>query len=314
MGRKEEFLLALKSESSGEKLPLWELHFHLWDKYSTEKFISGEAFSKLTLKEQDYHVKLNAEILACVGEKIGFGGVSIPDSPWACHYTLPFEMRVKLIKELKILKPDFAIVAGGTGVISMPASSDSYLDFCYRLFDEPEEIDKYCKELYEKWLNDVEELCEAGVEVCYIAADVADNRATFFNREQLDRWYFPYLKMSAEHLEKLGIISVLHTDGNISNVLNDIKNSGIYSLQAIDPVAGMDIKEVKRELKNKVSLCGNLDCGLMLTGTAEEVYHAAKCLINICREGGGFILGNSNAVAYETPVENYNAFLKAWRE
>ncbi len=65
-------------------------------------------------------IKINAGILKTVGEKLGFGCVSIPDAPWDCIYTLPQEYRCMLIRELKALSPDFCITAGCGGVISMP--------------------------------------------------------------------------------------------------------------------------------------------------------------------------------------------------
>ena len=44
------------------------------------------------------------------------------------------------------------------------------------------------------------------------------------------------------------------------------------------------------------------------------IYNTTKERIRKCRTGGNFILGNANAVAIETPVENDNAYLEAWRE
>ena len=313
MGRKEDFINVMSGKMP-EFVPLWELHFHLWANLSKGEFVSGRLFDALSESKKHTAIKRDAQIIVEIGERLGFGAVSIPDPPWDCIYTLPKEWRLELIRQIKKMNPDFCVLASCGGVISMPSSSDDYLNFSYKLFDEPEEIDCYCESIYQGFLIDSGNLLDAGIDGLYIAADIADNRTPFLNREQLNRWYFPYLQKSVEHLKKMGLYAILHCDGNISTLLEDIKESGIDAYQAVDPVAGMDILEVKRIFDGKVVVCGNFDCGLMLTGTTEEVYQNAADIVKKCKQDGAFVFGNSNAVDVRTPLDNYNAFLLAWRE
>ncbi len=39
--RKNRMIAAIKHEMPLDKVPLWELHFHLWNQYSDSTFISG---------------------------------------------------------------------------------------------------------------------------------------------------------------------------------------------------------------------------------------------------------------------------------
>ncbi len=313
MSRKENFLRVLNRQAPIGEVPLWELHFHLWNKLCGGGFVSGGVFMKLSAPEQDRALKRDAEIIAQWGQELGFSAVSIPDGPWDCIYTLPHEARLQLIRNIKALEPDFAIAGACGGVIAMPSTSAEYMDFCCRLFEEPEEIDRLCAELYEDFLEKSAQMAEAGVDALYIAADVADNRTPFFNREQQLRWYFPYLGRCARRLRELGVASILHTDGNISTILPDIRDSGIRGLQAIDPIAGMDIRHVQEFMGGQVAVCGNLDCCNMLAGTPEQVYDEARRILLACKDRPGFIFGCSNAVVVESPLENYMALLEAWK-
>jgi uroporphyrinogen decarboxylase len=85
-------------------------------------------------------------------------------------------------------------------------------------------------------------------------------------------------------------------------------------MQAIDPIAGMDIRKTKDIVKGRLCLCGNVDCGLLVAGTPEAVYAATRELLVTCKEGGAFVLGASNAVQAEVSVANYEALLQAWQE
>jgi hypothetical protein len=64
------------------------------------------------------------------------------------------------------------------------------------------------------------------------------------------------------------------------------------ALQAIDPVAGIDIRAVKGSVGDRLCLCGNL---------------------NDCKPSG-FVLGASNAVQTLVPIDNYRAAMEAQRE
>lgn len=313
MGRKENYLRVLRHGSAEGEIPLWELHFHLFDKLNGGGFVAGPAFMALSAQERSAALWKDAEIMASWGEALGFSAVSIPDAPWDCIYTLPQESRLELVRNLKSLDPDFAVVAGSSGVISMPSSGAEFQEFCFQMFDAPEEIDEQCRVIYRNFEAQAKELADAGIDAIYMAADIADTRAPFFDRDQMQRWYLPYLRQSSEYLHGLGLPAILHTDGNVESLLKDFRDAGIDALQAIDPIAGMRMDTAQAILESQVTVCGNLDCSLMLAGTPEQVYASAKEILQASKGKPGFVFGNSNAVAVETPLENYRAMLEAWK-
>jgi uroporphyrinogen decarboxylase len=107
--------------------------------------------------------------------------------------------------------------------------------------------------------------------------------------------------------------SLLHSDGNLTRWLDAIAGSSLDALQAIDPVAGMDLVHCKQIVGDRLCLCGNLDCGLLVGGTPEDVACATRALLDAWGGRAGLVLGASNAVQRETPIENYRALVGAWR-
>ena len=93
-----------------------------------------------------------------------------------------------------------------------------------------------------------------------------------------------------------------------------LSESGIDALQAIDPVAGMEMVATKAKVAGRLCLCGNIDCGLLLIGTPETVFEATRDLLLACKQDGGFVLGASNAVQPEVPAANYRAMIEAWKQ
>jgi len=136
----------------------------------------------------------------------------------------------------------------------------------------------------------------------------------FFSPPQMQRYVLPYLRTWADKVRALGGYSILHTDGNITACLEDLAGSGLDALQAIDPVAKMDMAKVKAKVGDRLCLCGNIDCGLLLTGAPEAIYAATRELLLSCKPAGGFALGASNAVQEEISPQNYRAMIQAWRD
>jgi uroporphyrinogen decarboxylase len=314
MGKRiDRLVTALEHGAPVDCVPLWELHFHLWNKFSDGTFVSGSEYMKLGAGERERVLKNDARIIIEVADAIGFSGITIPDAPWDCEYILPPEDRLKLARYISGESPDFTVAAGCAGVISMPDSTN-YLKFCYRLMDEPETIDEICHTALQNGMDMLKQFADCGIRVAYAAADMADNHGQFFSDAQMDRFILPYLTRWAEEAKRQGIYPVLHTDGNITRLIDRLADTGICAVQAIDPVAGMDIRAIKARMGNRLCLNGNLDCGELILASPEKIYGNTRDLVLDCKQGGCFVLGASNAVVIDTPKENYEAVIAAWRD
>lgn len=195
----------------------------------------------------------------------------------------------------------------------MPNSAN-FVEFTYQLFDAPDTIDAWAREYLKDGVALAKRFNELGVDAMYTASDIADNHGPFFNPKQMQRFILPQLNTWAKEIKEFRCYAILHTDGNIFPYLEELADSGIHALQAIDPVAGMDIREVKTRIGHKLCICGNVDCGLLMTGNPQQIYETTRDLLIDCKNGGGFILGASNAVQKETPLRNYLAMIEAWKE
>lgn len=311
MSNKQNALDALNLKAPAS-VPLWELHFHLWDSYTNKKTIFGHDYNALPEAKKDDALKLDAEIITEVSEKLGFGAVSIPDMPWDCPYVLPEDARLKLIENLRALNPDFLVGGGNSCCLAMPDSYE-YIEFSYLMYDEPEQIDERAEKMLSNGLEELKRMADAGAEFVYLPSDLADTRAPYFNDEQLERFFIPYAEKWVSRVKELSLIPIFHTDGNIMPIMDKILTFGMSGIQALDPIAGITIKDARKITDGKICLCGNVDCGVMLQGSPDDVYKLTEDIIHQGK-GSPFILGNSNAVVLQTPKENYDAFINAWND
>jgi uroporphyrinogen decarboxylase len=320
LGKKSDLLAALEARQPSGAVPIWELEFHAWDQLGLGHVILGQEFLQSSPREQEQTLYANAEILLTAAQALHFAAITVPGAYWEiapgvpAYYWLPGEARFRQIAALqRVGVDDLVLIAGSGGVMAMPGA-EQYVEFAYRLVDAPEEIEEMARDRLAHGLETARRLRDVGIEAMFTASDIADNRGPYFNPRQMERLILPYLRQWAHEIRAMGSYAILHTDGNITTILQAIASTGIHALQAIDPVAGMDIRATQRAVQGRLCLCGNLDCGLLLTGTPEEVYEAARDLLRDCKSGGGLVLGASNAVQPEVPIENYRAMIHAWKD
>ena len=77
---------------------------------------------------------------------------------------------------------------------------------------------------------------------------MAYNSGTFVAPDTMQKVFFPAMKWLVNEIHLRTSLPVfLHCDGNINAILDDIVGCGFDGLQAIQPSAGMDIRQVKKE-------------------------------------------------------------------
>jgi uroporphyrinogen decarboxylase len=160
----------------------------------------------------------------------------------------------------------------------------------------------------------IDEMAEAGADFVHLANDVACTSGTFVSPTDFREFMLPYLAQQVEHIRRRGMLPFVHSDGNIMSVLDDYLSLGAACFQSVDPMAGMDIAEVKRRCHRRMALMGNVHCSLLLDGPKEAIRRSAGYCLKHGTPGGGYIFGTSNTIFNGMPLENYDYMLQVYHE
>ncbi len=153
---------------------------------------------------------------------------------------------------------------------------------------------------------------KAGADIIVAGDDYASSRSPLMSPDLFRKFILPRLKKFVDAVHEEGGYIIKHTDGNIWPLLDMMVNTGIDAINPMEPVAGMDIGEVKQRYGDRVCLVGNIDCGELLSnGSVEEVEAAVKECISKASSGGGHIICSSNSIHSSVKPENYLAMIKA---
>ncbi|MGQ9486876.1 MAG: uroporphyrinogen decarboxylase family protein [Armatimonadota bacterium] len=154
-----------------------------------------------------------------------------------------------------------------------------------------------------------------GADAIVSGDDYATAHGLIMSPSHFRTFILPYLKRSIDAAHEMGVPYIKHTDGNIWAILGMLVEAGIDAIDPIEPLAGMDIGEVKARYGDRIAVVGNVDCSVVLTrGTREEVEEAVKETIAKASPGGGHILASSNSIHPAVKPENYLAMVEAARK
>ena len=137
----------------------------------------------------------------------------------------------------------------------------------------------------------------------------------FFNGEQFDEFIVPYLKESIAEYRKMGYYTIKHTDGNIMPIVKKMADCKPDAIHSLDPQGGVSIPEVRKIIGNDIALVGNVNCGLLQTGTDEECREdVMRALREGMETGRGYIFATSNCVYTGLDLNRYEMMMELWRK
>ena len=226
------------------------------------------------------------------------------------------EWRYELMKQyIKRWKGERAIIAHATDVFDI--ARESFLgDVLYyeSMIENPNLVDRVNKIVLNYNLRSIKNQIELGADVLSVTGDFAMTKGPMVSPEHTARFLTPALKKQVELGHSLGVPVFKHTDGNLWKIIHLLADAGIDGLHPIDPMAGMDLGEVKGKYPN-LCLMGNVNCGATLSWkSVAEVRQEVKECIKKAGYGGGYICMSSNSIHSGVRPENYVAMVKAIRE
>jgi len=161
----------------------------------------------------------------------------------------------------------------------------------------------------------VQNCIDIGADIIWMTGDLATSQGPFVSPELTKRFIAPGIQEIAHIVHDHSLPFLKHTDGNIMKILDILIDAGIDAIHPIDPIAGMDLAEVKVRYGGRICLMGNVDCAYLLPdGTPDQVQEAVKSCIRQAGVGGGYICTSSNTIHPMVKPENYVVMIKAIRE
>jgi uroporphyrinogen decarboxylase len=212
-------------------------------------------------------------------------------------------------------KGDKAVIVHLNDVFSLPRYLMGMQELLMAIVVEPELVLGLVEMSVTINLELAKEVATRGVKIVYTGDDIAYTKGPLMSPKHFRELFYPGFCRVISGFKELGLYVIKHTDGNLWPIMDMLVDSGIDCLDPIDPIAGMDLGEVKAKVGHRVALKGNVDCAQLMTfGSPDEVAEATKVALSKGMPGGGYILSSSNSIHSAVKPENYAAMLQTLQD
>lgn len=211
-------------------------------------------------------------------------------------------------------KGQLAIGVHLNDVFSIPRNLMGYEGILMALAADQDLVRKLVEMSVEVNIEMAREVARRGADFVFTGDDFSSTHGPLMSPDTFAELFAGPLKRVITGFRDQGLYVIKHTDGNIMSLLPWILDSGIHCLDPIDPIAGMDIGQLKRDYGQRIALKGNVDCAQTLTfGSVADTVRETREVIRKAGVGGGLILSSSNSVHSAVKPGNYLAMWNAVR-
>ena len=219
-----------------------------------------------------------------------------------------------LLDAIKRIKDELGDTVCVTGRTAAPFSSTTLLygmtETLMMLYDDPQLVKdtvNFFTELQTMW--GIAQI-EAGADALWFGDCNASGH--LISVDQYMEFAFDATKNCAKAYSDAGGWSFYHASEHKIEQIKAQVNTGI-SVISVGP--GVDMDLVKQAVGNKCCILGNVDpINALLQGSKERVIEDTKRIMNIGKEGGGYIFNSGEMIPRDTPEENMRAMIQTARQ
>jgi len=211
--------------------------------------------------------------------------------------------------------PEVMLVSQGGSCVEGAHNAIGLELFSMAIYDAPRDIGRIMDAYTEQQRIKAQIYADHKLAPAYqVSCDIAYKGSTLFSPDFLRRELVPRLAREIEPIKQAGMKVILHCDGDVSSLLDDLIEVGIDGLNPLEPTAGMDMAAVKSRYGKNLVLIGNADPNIVTFGSPEMINAEVKRCIRAAARGGGYFFDTgAGEIMPGLPVENVLTMCEAVR-
>jgi len=203
-------------------------------------------------------------------------------------------------------------------VFSIPATGSIFennwegfgIETFSRMLTNPKQIKQIFDDYGTFTLELVKLLAENDAKVILLWDDYGFKCGLFMPPRNYKKFVFPWLKRICDAAHKRDCKILLHSDGDLSEIFEDIINCGVDVVNPLEPTTAnpeYDIFKLNKKFGDKITFSGNLNPGMLALGKISEIEEYAKRLIRELAPGGGYIFGSGHSIHPAVTLDRFEA-------
>ncbi|MFW9900601.1 MAG: uroporphyrinogen decarboxylase family protein [Candidatus Thorarchaeota archaeon] len=186
-----------------------------------------------------------------------------------------------------------------------------------RILKHPKQTKKIFDEYGKIALELVKILAEHDAKIVLLWDDYGFKSGLFMKPIYYKQYVFPWLKRICNAAHKRDCKIMLHSDGDILEIFEDIVNCGVDIINPLEPTTNnpdYDIFKLYEKYGEKITFSGNLSPVSLALGEIPKIQTYAKKLIRELAPGGGYLFGSGHSIHPAVTIDRFEAMQEIRRK
>jgi len=202
-----------------------------------------------------------------------------------------------------------AVQAGGIGV-AIPNRDAAWLE---AVALRPDLVRRYLEVIAEQSCRNAEVLGRVGARYAHGGGDFASAHGPNYSPRAFRVLMLPSLQKVSDACHRHGVYHMFASDGNLWPVADDLFcASGVDAYYEIEVRAGMGLGRLRERFPH-LTLLGGINSYTLHRGTRQDVVQETLAALEVAKEMGSIMVGCSNQIVSQTPMENFWAMMETLR-
>jgi len=207
--------------------------------------------------------------------------------------------------------PDgMGVIFTSSGILEWTMWLMGYEPLALALHDDPDLVRAVTDRIGERFVAGYAQAARhPGVDAVWLGDDMGFKTGTMISPAHMRELIFPWHKRIAEAVHAEGKPFLLHSCGNLEQVMEDLIEDVRIDAKHSFEDAIMPVAEFKQRYGDRIAVLGGADVDYLSRHNPQQIRRYVRGILEACAPGGGYALGTGNSVANYIPVANYLALL-----
>jgi uroporphyrinogen decarboxylase len=182
-----------------------------------------------------------------------------------------------------------------------------------RLLAHGKEVKKVFDDRGKFTLELVKILAEKDAKMILLWDDYGYKNGLFMSPKNYRTYVFPWVKQICQAAHKHDCKIMLHSDGDLIEIFQDIVDCGVDALNPIEPTTAnpeYDIFKLHEKYGHKITFVGNVSPMMLSIGSITEIEDYCKKLIRELAPGGGYIFSSGHSINPAVTLDRWQTVLR----
>ncbi|MFW9825028.1 MAG: uroporphyrinogen decarboxylase family protein [Candidatus Thorarchaeota archaeon] len=184
------------------------------------------------------------------------------------------------------------------------------LEVFSRILTKPKQVQKIFDDRGKFTLEVVKILAERNAQMILLWDDYGYKHGLFMSPQLYKKYIFPWLKRICDAAHKQNCRILLHSDGDLLEIFDDIINCGVDVIHPIESTTAnpdYDIFKLNEKYGDKITFCGNVSPMMLAMGEISEIEAYSKKLLRDIAPGGGYIFSSGHSINPAVTLDRFEA-------